>query len=239
MFMKLIKQQINVVMTIGLILFAISGCGGKKTTEDVPPAPQPPAQALLTFPAADALCTAGTVISPTQASVVFTWEASTNTTTYDVVIKNLLTGTIATQSANTNYLNVTLLRNTPYSWSVVSKSALVSTTAQSETRKFYLAGSTTSYPPFPATITAPVFGESVAVGTVNLAWTGADVDNDIVGYDVYFGISSNPPLIQSNLKVAFTTGLITYSNATYYWRVITKDNLGNTSDSGIYQFITQ
>ena len=215
-----------------LVIVAI-GCH-KKDPISVVPDP-----ATLVFPALNAVCTAGTVISTTQSTVIFNWNASANTNSYDLTIKNLLTGVTTTQNVGTNQLAVTLLRNTPYSWYVVSKSISTSTTAKSDTWKFYNSGpGTVNYPPFPAAITAPVFSQNItaANNVVNLLWTGSDTDGDIVGYDVYFGTTSSPPLLKSNVADMFLNNVSVPTKTTYYWKIVTKDLMGNTSDSGLYQF---
>ncbi|MEP6612097.1 MAG: hypothetical protein ABJA76_09445 [Mucilaginibacter sp.] len=199
----------------------------------------PPAKATLTFPAQNALCTSGDVISATQSSIIFTWNASAATSSYEISVKNLLTAVVTVFSSSTNQVTATLLRNTPYSWYVVSKSTTTTVTAQSDTWKFYLAGAgVTSYSPFPATITAPIFGLNLSAGTtaVNLTWTGSDVDNDLATYDVYFGTASNPPLLKSGVTNMFLNAVPLTAGNTYYWKVITKDSQGNTSDSGVYKF---
>jgi hypothetical protein len=205
-----------------------------------PPASTDPTKATLTLPAQNAACTSGNVVSATQSTILFTWGSTANTDSYELDIKNLLTNAISTQTSTTNQLSVTLLRNTPYAWYVISKSNRSSTTAQSDTWKFYNAGlGNLSYPPFPATITTPIFGQTVSAstGTINLTWTGSSIDNNIVGYDVYFGTSSTPPLLKSAVTDMFLNSVTITKGNTYYWKVITKDALGNTSDSGVYQFV--
>jgi hypothetical protein len=223
----------NGLMFIIILLFTVS-CGGGKHND-----PKPlPAQATLSFPEKDALCTSGTVISPTETTVILTWNASANTDSYDVVIKNLLTSTSTTQLSATNQKSLTLLRNTPYSWYVVSKSNSVTATAQSDTWKFYVAGlGSTNYSPFPATLISPAFGQTISgAKTANLVWNGNDVDNDIATYDVYFGTSTSPPLLQSNVANEFLNSITVAANTTYYWKIVTKDAQSNTSVSEIYQF---
>jgi hypothetical protein len=73
---------------------------------------------------------------------------------------------------------------------------------------------------------------------ITLMWTGKDVDNDIVFYDVYFGINSTPVLYESVVLASELSVPVT-SSTIYYWRVITKDKQGNSSDSGVYQFKVQ
>lgn len=222
-------------MKKGLFLFLIiltTSCGKK----DKAPAP---GKATLIFPEQNAACTSGTVISDTQSSIVFSWNTSTNTDNYQVNIKNLLTQDVVTQVINTNQLKVTLKRNTPYSWSVKSISGKSKDTTQSDTWKFYNAGpGSTSYPPFPAAITSPVFGADVSAtgGKINIKWTGADPDSDITGYDVYFGNNANPPVLKSNVTEMSLNDISVTSGTVYYWKIVTHDSQGNTSDSGIFQF---
>lgn len=217
-----------------LMLF-LTGCSGSKDA----PIPSP-SKAALSYPSQNAACYSGTVLSTTQSSVTFSWTASENTDSYELDVKNLLTNTTNTYSATTFQLSITLLRNTPYSWYVVSKSGKSTTTTQSDTWRFYNAGlGTVSHSPFPADIVAPGFGQNIAAGTVNLAWTGSDVDGDIVGYDIYFGTTTTPALLKSNNTDQFLNNVTVTSNTGYYWKVITKDSQGNTSDSGLFQFFVK
>ncbi len=226
------KRTIIKICALPIVLLLFIGC---KKPKDVPA----PGKAALTFPAQNAACTTGTVISATQSTITFTWTASDNTDSYKIVIKNLLTSALTTQISTANQSTVTLLRNTPYSWYVVSKSNATTDTTKSDVWKFYNSGpGIVSHPPFPADIISPVFGQNVTTtsGTINLSWTGSDPDNDIAGYDVYFGTTAAPSLSQSNVPNMFLNGITVTSGTTYYWKIVTKDAAGNTSDSGIFQF---
>jgi hypothetical protein len=199
-----------------------------------------PVKAVLTAPAQNGVCITGTVISGTQSSVTFLWNASDYTDSYDLVLKNLLTLTTTTQSTTNTQLSITLARNTPYSWYIVSKSTKIATTAQSDTWKFYNSGSgVVTYAPFPADPSAPTYGQVVTTATVNLSWKGSAVDNNtIANYDVYFGTTTNPAILKSTITDTFVNNVNLASKTTYYWKVITRDINGNTSDSGLYQFST-
>ncbi len=76
---------------------------------------------------------------------------------------------------------------------------------------------------------------TVVNGKVTLKWSGSDVDNDIVGYDVYFGETASPALLQNNVTSTVLDVNVS-AGKTYYWKIITRDNQNNKSDSGIYQF---
>jgi hypothetical protein len=222
---------------LSLVLILLS-CGSSKKNNPVPVLP--PVAAVLSAPAQNAVCITGTVVSGTQSSVQFSWAASANTDSYDLVLKNLLTSASTTQSTATAGLTVTLNQNTPYAWYIMSKSGKTSTTAESDTWKFYNSGpGVVTYPPYPAEITSPTYGQKVSAsaGTVNLTWTGSSVaSGTIVNYDVYFGTTTIPAILKSDVTGSFLNNVSITSGITYYWKVITRDNAGNTSDSGVYQF---
>lgn len=225
------------LLIISFVL-ALLGCGSSKKSNPAPVLP--PVAVVLTTPAQNAVCITGTVVSGTQSSVNFTWAASANTNSYDLVLKNLLTSASTTQNTTSTSLSITIDQNTPYSWYIVSKSSQTAATAQSDTWKFYNSGpGVVTYPPYPAEITAPTFGQTVTAssGMVNLTWTGGSVvSGTIVNYDVYFGTTTTPALLKGNVTDSFLNNVSVTSGTTYYWKVITRDNAGNTSDSGIYQF---
>lgn len=217
----------------GIVL--LNACNKK---DPLPPIPAPD-KAILALPAQNAACTSGTVISSTQSAITFTWGSTANTDSYLLGIKNLLTQTIHYKKATATQLTDTLLRNTPYSWFVVSKSKASTDTTKSDVWKFYNAGpGTLSYAPFPADVTSPAIGQRVTAtaGAINLVWKGSSIDNDIVGYDVYFGTTATPPLLKSNVTDMFLNNVAVTSGTTYYWKIVTKDVIGNTSDSGVFSF---
>lgn len=214
------------------MILAIASCGKK--------APVPaPGVASLTAPLKDQPCLTGTVLSATESSVVFSWNSSPNTDSYDVTITNLLTKTATTQNVTVTTATVKLLRNTPYSWYVTSKAKKTSAVTKSDVWKFYNAGAgVVTYAPFPAEIIAPTFGTMLPSGTakVNLSWKGSSVSSNIVAYDVYFGPSNNPDLFRNHITDSFVNDVVVGANTTYYWRVVTVDANGNISDSGTYNF---
>ncbi len=220
-------------MLFSLVLL-LAACSGKKNN------PSPPRPASLLTPLQNSVCTSGNVISNTQSEVTFTWQAAMYADSYELHITDLLTEmALPVQTTASTKLNVTLSRAAPYSWFVVSRSSRISTTANSDTWKFYNSGpGVVNYAPFPADITSPAFGVGISAmnGMVNLEWIGSDVNNDIAGYDVYFGTTNTPPLLKSGVTAMFLNNVAVTSGTTYYWKVITKDQQGNTSDSGVYQF---
>jgi hypothetical protein len=222
----------KILLAITIVIFATS-CSKKDAT------PATPTKASLTFPANNETCTQGTSTSDVTSTILFKWSAASNTDSYELHYKNLLTGAENTQNATQAQAEVILYKATPYSWYVISKSTKTTETAQSDTWKFYNAGSgIKNYAPFPADITAPVSGQNLSAtnGKITLKWTGSDVDNDIVEYDVYFGTTATPALLKSKIKESSLADVSVVAGTIYYWKVISRDSQGNTSDSGLFQF---
>ncbi len=199
---------------------------------------QNPTASKLIFPFEDSLCNVGTNITSTQSTVLFEWEASAHTDRYEVELTNMTTGTTTIHPSTENQTSIVLSRGTPYSWSVISKSNTLIETAQSVVWKFYNSGDAIeSYAPFPAEAISPAMAASVRTTTNELVldWSATDVDDDIIGYDLYFDTAAAPEIIARDIEEStFTVSIV--SNTVYYWKIITKDSRGNTSDSGVFQF---
>lgn len=225
-----------------ITLFLLMACGGSESnTDDTPPAPVvvAPSAATLVFPADNTECNEGVISSTdeTKSAVTFQWNDSENTDTYEVNLRNINTNISTKSNSTTNDATITIDRGTPYEWFVVSKANGTNETASSSKAKFYNQGpGIENYAPFPAEAINPARGSTIASATtVNLQWAASDIDDDIVGYSVFFGTEINPTTElgtteESNLDAPITSG------ATYYWRVVTTDSQNNTSTSEIFEF---
>jgi len=224
-----------------ITLVVISGCGGSKSGNPKPMS-QPPVAAVLVFPDQNSACVSGTIVSAMQSSVQLKWNASANTDSYDITLKNLLTNAVETHNTTQAQLSVNLLQNTPYSWQVISKSNSVSSVATSDSWKFYNSGQgVVSYAPFPADNLVPATGQFVTVpatGKISLIWHGSDADNDIVSYDVYFGTDASPAIYQQKVTASTLNDVAVTAKTKYYWKVVTFDSTGNSSTSDTQQFNT-
>lgn len=221
----------NVLIVIFLIT-VLSGCS--KTEVPLPPSPL---AATLVFPFENSLCNEGTNLTSTQSTVLFEWKPGDHTDSYTLVLKNATTGSQTTHKTTNTELAVVIDRAAPYQWYVISESNAVAETAESNLWQFYNAGEAVqSYAPFSAIILSPTMAEPVTTtNEVTLKWTGNDLDGDIEGYDVYFGTNTIPDIYVSDVTETELTVPVV-SGTIYYWKIITKDALGNTSDSGVYQF---
>ena len=73
-----------------------------------------------------------------------------------------------------------------------------------------------------------------------VAWTGGDPDGDLVIYDVYFGNTTPPPKVLSN--ISFTIYCHTGGrefNTTYYWKIVAWDKHGASTAGPIWHFTTE
>lgn len=198
-----------------------------------------PEKAVLIFPNNNEECTEGVIISNTQAKLDFDWEKADHATSYTLFVENLIDNTTQELNSNSDNLEVTINRGTPYSWYVVSKASGTETTASSETWKFYLAGEgVENYAPFPADLKSPLNQGAIDGTTVTLEWEGGDVDNDIKEYEVYMDTNTVPTTKLMTTSSETLENQAVDATTTYYWKVVTYDNHGNTSTSQIYSFTT-
>ncbi|SNY95415.1 hypothetical protein [Flagellimonas pacifica] len=215
------------------VLGLLWSCG----SDDPPPAPE---GANLIFPDQNSECTTGVNVSETLSQVTFRWQASIHTDSYTLNVVNLETNVPQTISTAATSASLSIAKGTPYSWSVNSVNSQSDQTATSETWLFYNSGFQTTYAPFPAQLVNPVSGSTVQKSIANevvLKWMGADVENDITSFEVFFS-DENPPTTSIGTTNPDTMELnvgVT-SNTVYFWKVITTDQEGNTSDSGLFEF---
>ncbi|MCX6671859.1 MAG: Ig-like domain-containing protein, partial [Euryarchaeota archaeon] len=72
----------------------------------------------------------------------------------------------------------------------------------------------------------------------DLSWTCSDPDGDPLTYDVYFGVSSSPPLIASNISATtYDPGTLSYETL-YYWKIVAWDNHGLSTEGPLWHFTT-
>lgn len=91
----------------------------------------------------------------------------------------------------------------------------------------------------PPNLPVPISPLHQAIGVASptpLDWDCVDPDGDSLTYSVYFGASSNPPVVATALDQSAYNGLLgagmpTQPNNRYYWRVIANDGHGNSVSS--------
>ncbi|HWR27282.1 MAG TPA: DUF2341 domain-containing protein, partial [Candidatus Thermoplasmatota archaeon] len=97
----------------------------------------------------------------------------------------------------------------------------------------------TNNPPNKPSQPIPDNGESNVNITTDLWWLGGDPDTgDTVTYDVYFGMTTTPPKVESNQSNNTFTPILTYET-TYYWRIVSWDNHNASTQGDLWSFTTQ
>ncbi len=73
----------------------------------------------------------------------------------------------------------------------------------------------------------------------DLAWAGGDPDaGDVVVYDVYFGTTATPGLLnQGHTATTLDPGDLN-GNTTYYWKIVSRDSHGGETSGPVWQFTT-
>ena len=205
--------------------------------------PKEPEAAILIFPAQNSECTTGVDVTATTSRVDFQWQMANHTDNYQVEVTNLISNSTQTISTRSTTFGITLEKGQPYSWKVISSNNQTNVQVMSQTWLFYNAGSETTYPPFPAQILAPLSGSIAkpdANGEILLRWMGADVDLDIDSYEVFLDTTTPPTSSIGIVDSGVQELAVTVDPATaYFWKIITTDEEGNQSDSGVYSFRIQ
>ena len=240
----------SLFLIIGLVLSIFTSCSAEddETTSSITimqqptPSVTPPGNSSLSAPENNEVCYEGEEVDGSNSKVTFSWDASSDTDTYDLQITNQKTISTQTESGIiSTSKEVTLATDISYSWKIVSKANDTSETSTSEIWQFYLAGDgQENYAPFPATIVNPSSGASVDAsdGKIILSWGGNDPDeSDTLTYTIYFddtdGLQDpsedNTGVSETSLEVSVESG------KTYYWRVKTSDEK-SSSFTLVYSF---
>ena len=222
-----------------------SGTTTPAVTQQPAPAPTPqvptPGKSSLSAPENNEVCYEGEEVDDSNSEVTFSWDASSDTDSYDLVITNQETSQSQTESGITSTSKaVTLATDVSYSWKVVSKANDTSDTTESDTWQFYLAGDgQENYAPFPATILSPTSGAALDSnnGSITLSWEGNDPDEgDSLTYTIYLdevdGLQD--PIEEDSSETELEVSV--ESGTTYYWRVKTSDGK-SSSFTLVYSFI--
>jgi len=227
----------HITITFFSLALILSSCGDGSDDPETPDPVAAPQATTLVFPENNTECNEGVIINDNTSRVTFRWNVSENTDSYEVTVTNLNSNTSTNVNSTTEQSDITIDRGTPYEWFVTSMANGTSVTAISPTFRFYNQGpGIENYAPFPADAVNPRRGSTITNTTaVTLEWIGSDIDNDIIEYEVFLDTNSTPTTsigVISNQQLETNIS----SNTTYYWRVVSIDSGGNTSQSEIFQF---
>ena len=99
--------------------------------------------------------------------------------------------------------------------------------------------SPTNNPPNIPTSPSPSDASTNISTTPTLTWAGGDPDSgNMVTYDIYLGPTSPPVLYRTGLSTPSFAPEMLNSMATYYWKIVAKDNFNATTESAEWSFNT-
>ncbi len=124
---------------------------------------------------------------------------------------------------------------TTYYWRVVARDP---SGAESSGPQWSFTSRPSNLPPNEPGIVSPWSPSTGVLLNQNLVWTGSDPDNDPLRYDVYFGTSSPPPLVASNIVESTYDPALSFET-TYYWRIVARDLPGATTSGSTWTFTTR
>ena len=183
----------------------------------------------LSSPLDKELCLDGEKQNDDSLDIPFTWETEDAFDQYRVEVTNSATNTRTDVTVSAKEAVVNLAPGTQYTWKVVGITNDGEVTSD-QTWSFYSQGIPQfGYIPYPAKITVVDNSNN----TIDLQWQTTDTDNNITGYDIYFGTDDPPPLFGENNTETLLTNIPITTGATYYINVVTKDADGNSSESKI------
>ena len=206
--------------------------------KEVIPDPEP---AMLLGPQNNNNCNTAIVVNDQQSQVNFSWQEAQHTDEYELVVRDLLTNTDTKKNSIRLFTSMVLERGKQYSWWVNSLSDQKETVGKSEIWTFYLEGlQNSSHFPFPAKLISPENNAQVSLenGAFTLRWEGVDLDDDIISYDIYIGTDPDELQLRVENHTNNTISAILNADQIYYWKVTTRDDEGNVSNSLVGSFRT-
>jgi len=206
------------------LIFAINyGQVKPGTTPEPPTAPSNP--------------TPANAATDVPTNTTLSWTASTDpnseTVTYDVYLdKNSNPSTLIADNISTNQVDYYGLDyGSTYYWKVEASNQSGYT---SQGGPWSFTTEELSVPPVAPSNPNPANNSTGISKTPTLSW----VSTGATSYDIYFGTSTNPPLIKSNHTTnSYNTGELSYETK-YYWKIVAKNISGNTTGT-VWNFTTE
>lgn len=231
--MKILKY----LVFIGIINWSCGSSGGSGDT----PAPEenkaPEAVGALVYPTDNLLCIDNTLnfqwsasTDPNGDNVNYILEIADNNqfTSAEVFNVNGLTKTLTLEKAKSFY------------WRVQAQDSKNLKSPYSMVYKFYTEGvGEVNHIPFSPELVFPNNSANLSETSITLKWNGSDVDGDILSYDVFLDTNPTPSTKIGNNLNEKSLQVHLSANATYFWKVIMKDNNGGESIGSTWSFKTE
>jgi hypothetical protein len=172
-------------------------------------------------------------------TTTLTWQCSDldgHAITYDVYFGTAASPPlVATDVATNSYVPGLLAFGTTYRWRIVARDVLGAETSGA------LWTFTTQLNRPPNEPFSPSPGNLAVNQSVNstLVWRCTDPDGHTLTFDVYFGTSSPPPLVATNVPVkSYAPGPLAFTT-TYRWQIVARDAFGLERSGPAWSFTTK
>lgn len=146
---------------------------------------------------------------------------------------------VKTDYKNTTYDPGMMNYSTKYFWIIIAKDTQNASTQGPEWQ--FTTESKPNSPPNQPSNEKPTNGSTNVAVNVTLEWIGGDPDEeDSVSYDVYFGDTTNPPLVSKNeTEETYVIPESLDYNTVYYWRIVAWDSNNAKTIGPLWRFTTK
>lgn len=144
---------------------------------------------------------------------------------------------VSSSQTNSTYDPGTLGYATTYNWKIKAKDTQGNSSTGSVWNFTTMVSDSEAAPTEPSNPNPADGAEDVSTN-LTLSWTCSDPNGDPITYDVYFGTSSPPPLVNAD-QPAMTYPLLGLdASTTYYWKIDAEDDGGNSTAGPVWSFTT-
>ena len=156
----------------------------------------------------------------------------------DIAIEDAFSNIIFTATTSETTQTFSLTKGTVYYWRVKAIDKGGKESAYSTTQTFFTEPDAEQniIPNLPEKV-LPISGQLVTGNTTTLDWNASDNDNDPLQFDLYFGDTNPPALLEQDLSTT-TFDVNIDPNTTYYWRIAVKDNKQGVTIGQVWRFTT-
>ena len=173
-----------------------------------------------------------TIVGPNSTNSIFQlWLSETSYNIQFVYGQNMVTNSamysVGLAASTTDYLAINASTNTASS-SVLADNNTVSLAVGKSFQLALPPGCATGISPAAAAVNLPL--------QTTLSWSAGT--GTTTGYDVYFGSTSNPPLVSYNQSATTYSTAILNFNSTYYWKVVPRNDSAAATGCTVNQFTT-
>jgi uncharacterized repeat protein (TIGR02543 family) len=166
-------------------------------------------------------------------SLTLSWSNTSNTDSYDVYFGTSSNPPYVGNTTSLSYPQSGLSYSTTYYWKTVARNNCGNFTSGS-VWSFTIGSAPCPTPGTPSNPSPSDGATNVSTNPIMLSW-GAASNAD--SYDFYFGISSDATFVGTTTGTTYPRSYL-MPNTTYYWKIVAKNNCGNSTSGPIWSFTT-